>query len=159
FQAHGTGTQTGDPIEAEAISHAFFGPEARGGGEDNLLFVGGIKTVIGHTEGTAGLAGILAASLALQHGVIPPNMLFTQLNPSIEPFYRNLVVPLKPTPWPQVLDGQPRRASVNSFGFGGTNAHVILENFEPKEVASRPTASFAPFVFSAASERSLSATV
>lgn len=123
FQAHGTGTQAGDPVEAEAISKAFLGPEARISDKDEVLFVGDIKTVIGHTEGTAGLAGVLAASLALPHTVIPSNFLFTQLNPTVKPFYHNLAVLLKPPPWPSILASEPRRASVNSFGFGRTNTH------------------------------------
>ena len=77
FQAHGIGTQAGDPVEAEAISKAFFGPEVWINDEGEVLFVGDIKTVIGHIEGTVGLASVLAASLALQHAVIPPNFLFT----------------------------------------------------------------------------------
>ena len=70
FHAHGTGTQAGDPQEAEAISKAFFGHGAAG---DSKLYVGSIKTVIGHTEGTAGLASLIGASLAVQHGIIPPH--------------------------------------------------------------------------------------
>lgn len=112
FEAHGTGTTAGDPIEAEAISSAFF----PNGGADNLpspLFVGSVKTVIGHTEGTAGLAGVFKASLAIQNATIPPNLLFNRLNPHIEPFYDNLRIPMLPTPWPEVAGNSPRRVSVN----------------------------------------------
>ncbi|RYP25133.1 hypothetical protein DL765_000014 [Monosporascus sp. GIB2] len=161
FEAHGTGTLAGDPAEAEAISSAFF---PHGQGADNSpirhpLYVGSIKTVIGHTEGTAGLAGLLKASLALQNAMIPPNLLFNRLNPRIEPFYDNLRVPTSLMPWPAVARGSPRRVSVNSFGFGGTNAHAILESYTPlarhlQPAQPIPTA-FTPFVFSAASEASL----
>lgn len=119
----GTGTPAGDPQEAEAISQAFFAgqkcsrEEARGEGTPPL-FVGSIKTVIGHTESTAGIAGILKASLALQHGVIPPNFLLDnfKLSPQVEPFYQHLYIPKEAQPWPKVAYGQPRRVSVNSFG-------------------------------------------
>jgi hybrid polyketide synthase/nonribosomal peptide synthetase ACE1 len=110
FEAHGTGTPTGDPIEAEAISSVF----ALGRSDEDIpLYVGSIKTVVGHTEGTAGLAGILKASLALQHAIIPPNLLFENLNPSVTPFYRRLCIPTVASRWPSVPNGMPRRASVN----------------------------------------------
>src|SRR5690606_16671670 len=121
------------------------------------------KTIIGHLEGAAGLAGVLKASLALQHGVIPPNLHFKRLNPKIEPFYTHLRIPTQPTPWPAVEQGVPRRASVNSFGFGGTNAHAILENYDPHiEMANEVDSgnnTVTPLVFSSNSEKSLLATV
>jgi hybrid polyketide synthase/nonribosomal peptide synthetase ACE1 len=127
FEAHGTGTAAGDPKEAEAISKAFFHPgDDISSNHSDPLYVGSIKTVVGHTEGTAGLAGLLKASLAVQHGVIPPNLLFNKLHPDIEPFYTNLEIATAPKPWPVLANGTPRRASVNSFGFGGTNSHVSL---------------------------------
>ena len=158
FEAHGTGTPTGDPLEAEAVTSAFF-PEKSNfeASDDDMLYIGSIKTVIGHTEGTAGLAGVLKASLALQNRVIPPNMLFNQLNPSIKPFYGNLKILTKHQHWPALASGQPRRASVNSFGFGGTNAHAILESYEPAEpqVSQASAPCFAPFAFSASTDTSL----
>lgn len=136
FEAHGTGTLAGDPVEARAIRDAFFpeqDPEQQSlpPGGDVKLPVGSIKTVVGHLEGCAGLAGLLKASLAIQHRTIPPNMHFEELNPSIAPFYDRLHVPTSPMPWPEI-PGTPLRASVNSFGFGGTNAHAIIESYEPK---------------------------
>ena len=171
FECHGTGTQAGDPAEAQAIQDAFRNDhEPR---NKHALFCGSIKTVIGHLEGCAGLAGVIKASLAIQNKAIPPNMHFNQLNPKIEPFYSGLEVPTALVPWPETGDG-PRRASVNSFGFGGTNAHAILESYEPfstrvnqrlpaAEVANGGTGRLAsiekrlagPFVFSARSRRSL----
>lgn len=173
FEAHGTGTQAGDGVESRAIYDAFFD-------KDNdptrfpPLFCGSIKTVIGHTEGTAGLAGVLKVALAIQNKTIPPNMHFNELNPKIAPYYGSLQVPTKPLQWPKPSHGQDgrvavRRASVNSFGFGGTNAHAIVEGYEPdyhgSSVANKPsskvprtldtTANALPFVFSASSERSL----
>lgn len=130
FEAHGTGTPAGDPIEAEAIYRAFLSSGPSGGHEP--LYVGSIKTVTGHLEGAAGIAGLLKASLAVQHGIIPPNLHFENLNPKIEQYYDGMQVPTGSSrPWPALPDGRPRRASVNSFGFGGTNAHVILESYMP----------------------------
>ncbi|GFF37076.1 lovastatin nonaketide synthase [Aspergillus udagawae] len=166
FEAHGTGTPAGDPQEASAIYHAFFGnlQSQQHHGESEKLFVGSIKTVIGHTEGTAGLAGIIKASLCIQHGVIPPNLLFDQLNPQLEPFSASLKVPVQAIPWPALKPGVPRRVSVNSFGFGGTNAHAILESYEdsinatdkPAQLSPKaPIPVVLPFVFSASSVRAL----
>ncbi len=121
FEAHGTGTPAGDPVESEAISTAFFGPDTqfkrRPGGVK--LLVGSIKTVIGHTEGTAGLASLLKASLALQSAKVPPNLHFNRLSPSVKPHYQNLQIPTTLLDWPELPEGGVRRASVNSFGFGG----------------------------------------
>lgn len=118
--------------------------------------MGSIKTTLGHTEGTAGLAGLIKSSLAIQNATIPPNLLFDNLSSSVEPFYGNLQIAKAALPWPKV--NGPRRASVNSFGFGGTNAHVILEGFASTEainVDSSVRTPSIPFVFSAASETAL----
>ncbi|UKZ48067.1 putative Hybrid PKS-NRPS biosynthetic cluster [Trichoderma virens] len=127
FEAHGTGTPAGDPIEARAIHDAFFPSKTTDGGD--VMYVGSVKTVVGHLEGCAGIAGLIKASEAVRRGVIPPNMLFEKLNPGITPYYKNLKVPQQPVPWPETKDGALRRASVNSFGFGGTNAHAIIESY------------------------------
>jgi acyl transferase domain-containing protein/NAD(P)-dependent dehydrogenase (short-subunit alcohol dehydrogenase family)/SAM-dependent methyltransferase len=164
FEAHGTGTPVGDPLEAEAIHRAFFGDQAiQSVDEPETLHVGGIKTIIGHLEGAAGLAGLLKTSLAIQHKVIPPNMHLDQLNPKVVPFTKNLRIPQQPIAWPTVSDGAVRRASVNSFGFGGTNAHAILESYDVArdEIRPRPSMSLGvtPYVFSASSDSSLAALV
>ncbi|KAK2008309.1 beta-ketoacyl synthase domain-containing protein [Colletotrichum eremochloae] len=163
FEAHGTGTPAGDPQEAEAIAKAFFGRRERSP-QEAPLYVGSIKTVIGHTEGTAGVAGLIKASLAMQHRVIPPNMLFDKISPRVAPFYQNLHVPTKAQPWPKLAPGVPMRTSVNSFGFGGTNAHVILEAYPDSELGLRRThhrssaVPIWPIPISANSELSLRAT-
>ncbi|KAF4454157.1 putative polyketide synthase [Fusarium austroafricanum] len=153
FHAHGTGTPAGDPREAEAIHRAFYSS----GSKDDKLYVGSIKTVLGHTEGTAGLASLIGTSLAIQNKVIPPNMHFDTLNPKIAPFYGNLEVPTSALPWPETPQGQPRRASINSFGFGGSNAHAIIEAYEPQAAENTPGSLFSPLTFSASSEASLRA--
>jgi acyl transferase domain-containing protein len=89
FEAHGTGTPAGDPIEAEAIQPVFF-PNNTDYAADDKLLVGSIKTVIGHLEGSAGLAGVLKSLLAIQQGIVPPNLHFNHLNPKIKPFYKHL---------------------------------------------------------------------
>ncbi|TDZ13320.1 Polyketide synthase-nonribosomal peptide synthetase [Colletotrichum orbiculare MAFF 240422] len=162
FEAHGTGTPAGDPIEAEAIHSAFFGGSKEEEARSTPLLVGSIKTVCGHAEGAAGIAGVLKASLALKHAAIPPNLLLERLNPRIEPFAGKLRVPTSLVPWPPTKADEPRRASVNNFGFGGTNAHAILESY-----MSTPTTKpsslqhdldetvFSPICFSAATETSL----
>ncbi|KAM6478067.1 putative PKS-NRPS protein [Trichoderma sp. SZMC 28011] len=132
FEAHGTGTPAGDPIEARAIHDAFFPSKTADSGD--IMYVGSVKTVVGHLEGCAGIAGLIKASEAVRRGVIPPNMLFEKLNPGITPYVKNLKVPQQPIPWPETKDGAPRRASVNSFGFGGTNAHAIIESYEAGSV-------------------------
>ncbi|KUJ10079.1 hybrid PKS-NRPS PsoA [Mollisia scopiformis] len=156
FEAHGTGTPVGDPKEAEAISSTFFPTHDRQG----KLHVGSIKTVVGHMEGTAGLGSLLKASLAVQHGFIPPNLHFNRLNPAIEPFYDHLEVPTRLEPWPDLPAGAPRRASINSFGFGGANAHAIIESWdEPTPPSSSSSPCWGPFVLSAHSETALEATI
>ena len=122
FHAHGTGTQAGDPQESEAISTAFF---SNGSADGRKLYVGSIKTVIGHTEGTAGLAALIGTSLALQHNTIPPNLHFTKLNPKISQFYEHLEIPTVATAWPEPAPGGVKRASINSFG-KRTTSHYLL---------------------------------
>ncbi|KAG5765090.1 hypothetical protein H9Q72_006842 [Fusarium xylarioides] len=156
FHAHGTGTKAGDPKEAEAISRAFFGDDQP---RDEKLNVISIKTQIGHTEGTAGLASLLGTMMAMKNATVPPNMHFETLNPDIEPFYSNLEVPTSAKAWPNV-HGSVKRASINSFGFGGTNAHAILESYEPAlhspaaETTEAPRL-YTPLLFSANSEKAL----
>lgn len=103
----------------------------------------------------------MKALSAMKHGIIPPNMLLRELSPTVRPFYTHLQIPETALDWPDVEGGGPRRASVNSFGFGGTNAHAILEEFKQSELTasaiapSHQNTSFLPFLFAAASEKSL----
>jgi acyl transferase domain-containing protein/NAD(P)-dependent dehydrogenase (short-subunit alcohol dehydrogenase family)/acyl carrier protein len=123
---------------------------------------------VGHTEGTAGIAGILRASLALQHGIIPPNLHFRSMNPKIAARAPHLRVPTTTQAWPGLHKGVPRRASINSFGFGGTNVHVVMESFQhpvtsnclgfdDKEATGVPV--FTPFTFSGISQGALITTL
>ncbi|PWY79697.1 ketoacyl-synt-domain-containing protein [Aspergillus heteromorphus CBS 117.55] len=158
FEAHGTGTPAGDPIEAKAIYDAFFAGKT---GDERKLYVGSVKTAVGHLEGCAGLAGLVKASEAVRRGRIPPNMLFEKLNPDISPFYHRLQVPTAELPWPEMEGEQVRRASVNSFGFGGTNAHAILEAYENHQQQPRQDDATlkTPLVLSANSDVSLQAQI
>jgi acyl transferase domain-containing protein len=126
FEAHGTGTAAGDPIETRAIG-AVFSP-----GRDVPLYVGSIKTNIGHLEGASGLAGIIKATLGLEKGLIPPNMHFNNPNPKIDFENWKIAVPTGLVEW-NTPSGVARRASINSFGYGGSNAHVILEEYQQDE--------------------------
>lgn len=160
FEAHGTGTPAGDSVEAEAIYRAFSGGKADTDSGKAPLYVGSIKTVLGHTEGSAGIAGVIKASLAIQHGRVPPNLSFNNLSHRVEPFYKGVQILKSATAWPDAATRGPRRASVNSFGIGGTNAHAILESYDQSSspsVLSERGHTFTPFVFSAASEQSLRA--
>ncbi|KAK4183608.1 putative polyketide synthase [Podospora australis] len=129
FEAHGTGTQAGDPNEARAIEDAFFINKIESA---PTLFVGSVKTIIGHTEGAAGLAGLFKVVESMHHETVPPNLHFEKLSPRVAEFYTHLEVPTTGIPWPAVQPGQPKRGSVNSFGFGGTNSHAIVEQYLPQ---------------------------
>ncbi|KAK7921531.1 Beta-ketoacyl synthase [Apiospora marii] len=158
FEAHGTGTKAGDPQEASAIYQAFASGDRPAKANGQVLYVGSIKTVIGHTEGTAGLAGLLKASLSIQNATIPPNLLFNELNPAIDPYYGFLQIPTAPKRWPVLPPGVPRRASINSFGFGGTNAHAIIESYMPPTKQRDENATpdnVIPILLSASSEKAL----
>ncbi|KIW12217.1 hypothetical protein PV08_09493 [Exophiala spinifera] len=123
FEAHGPGTKAGDPVELEAISRTV----SKGRSERNKLIVGSVKSNIGHLESVAGLAGLIKSVYILETGIIPANLHFQTPNPSI-PFDKwKIMVPTKKMAWPAK---GPRRISVNSFGYGGTNAHAVLEDVE-----------------------------
>ena len=131
-EAHGSATPIGDPIEISALTRAFKLAKK------NVCAVGSVKTNIGHADAAAGAAGLLKTVLALQNKIIPPTLHFNQPNPQIDfansPFYVNS----EPVDWP--ANGGPRVAGVSSFGVGGTNAHVIVEEAmrQPSVVSARP---------------------
>ncbi|MFC6883236.1 MULTISPECIES: type I polyketide synthase [Actinomadura] len=125
-EAHGTGTRVGDPLEAQAMSEVF----GRGRDPERPLLIGSVKPNVGHLEAGAGMAGVIKTVLALGHREIPPNLNFTTPNPAIPWDTAGLRVVTKPTPWPGPDGGGPRRAGVSGYGYGGTIAHVILEEAE-----------------------------
>ncbi|MFG1304617.1 SDR family NAD(P)-dependent oxidoreductase [Xanthobacter autotrophicus] len=120
-EAHGTGTPLGDPIEVRALTRAY-GSGAR---RADKCGIGSVKTNVGHLESAAGITGLIKAALAVKHGVIPPSLNFETPNPEIDFPATPFRVVDQLTPWP--AEGHPRRAGVNSFGMGGTNVHMVLE--------------------------------
>lgn len=126
IEGHLTGTQAGDPIEASAIASVFqrVGPKAA---SKPPLYVGAVKTNIGHLEAASGVAQVIKTIMVLEKGVIPPNINFEKINPRIPIDRWGLKLPLKPTVFEAGSLGV-RRASVNSFGFGGTNSHLVLDD-------------------------------
>ncbi|KAF2871202.1 hypothetical protein BDV95DRAFT_443995, partial [Massariosphaeria phaeospora] len=121
FEAHGTGTPVGDPKEAAAIGSVF--REHRS--PSDPLYVGTLKPNIGHLEGASGIAALIKSILVVEKGIIPPNANIEKPKDPTLAEYFNLKLPLEPTPWPST---GIRRASINSFGFGGSNAHVVIQD-------------------------------
>jgi len=141
IEAHGTGTPVGDPIEANALGNII----GKDRSADNYCWVGSVKTNIGHLETVAGLAGLMKTALALKHRQIPPHLNFKNPNPKIPFDELRLRVPQTLEPWKN--GSGPRIAGVNSFGFGGTNAHAVLREAPPQErksPASQPASLLLP---------------
>ncbi|WP_432046136.1 SDR family NAD(P)-dependent oxidoreductase [Streptomyces asiaticus] len=126
-ETHGTGTPVGDPVEFTSLAQVY------GTGRDRCALAS-VKTNLGHLEPAAGVTGLIKAVLCLGRGHIPPNLHFTRWNPAIAAGGTRFFIPRELTPWP-VRTG-PRLAAVSSFGFSGTNAHVVLE--QPPAPAPRP---------------------
>ncbi|EDX86329.1 KR domain family [Synechococcus sp. PCC 7335] len=138
IEAHGTGTALGDPIEVNALKAVFDQPEKSGGEmppmEDWTCQLGSVKTNIGHLEAAAGMAGLIKVLLCLQHEEIPRHLHLEKLNPYIQLENTPLEIPTENKVWPS--GDRPRIAGVSSFGFGGTNAHVIVSE-APRPQPSR----------------------
>jgi len=150
IEAHGSATPLGDPIEAAAL-HQVFGA----GAGPHTCALGSVKSNIGHLDAAAGIAGLLKAVLAVEHGEIPPSLHFAAPNPQIDfaagPFYVSTGL----HPWP--AGRTPRRAGVSSFGLGGTNAHVILEEAPAREPDPDTARPWQLLVLSARTETALEA--
>jgi acyl transferase domain-containing protein/acyl carrier protein len=128
-ELHGTGTKVGDPIESNVIAE-FFGGE-RDKPQDKCI-IASVKANIGHLEAAAGVASVIKAVSSMQERVIAPHIGMKELNPEIKLGDLNIRIPEKLEPWPK--DGKLQTVGVNSFGFGGTNAHIILQEY-PREEA------------------------
>ncbi|MEL6223645.1 MAG: type I polyketide synthase [Cyanobacteria bacterium J06627_8] len=142
-EAHGTGTKLGDPIEAQALGAVL--AEGRSPGE--VCRIGSVKSNIGHTETAAGVAGLIKAALMIKHGELPPSLHCAQPNPDIDFDRLKLRVQTELTDWPELFSHEGheprlRYVGVNSFGFGGTNAHAVLSDCAAAE-AAESEASFA----------------
>lgn len=153
FEAHGTGTVAGDKAELETVTGSL---QAAGAGPRNSA-IGSVKTLIGHTKASAGIAGLIKVTLGLHHKVLPPHALVDDPNAVFEDATSPLYLTQKPLPWVPAPD-RARRAGVSSFGFGGTNFHVALEEYiDPNQDA--PTADLGidamPFALAADSREAL----
>jgi acyl transferase domain-containing protein/acyl carrier protein len=135
-EAHGTGTALGDPIEIEGLGRAFQADGARG----PWCAIGSVKTNLGHLEAAAGIASVVKVVLALEHGVLPPSLHLERPNPLIRFEDTPFRVNTRLSRW-EAEPGDPRRAGISSFGMGGTNAHLVVEEAPP---AAPPTGARQP---------------
>ena len=130
-EAHGTGTSLGDPIEVETLASVMAGDGSR----NHPLAIGSVKTNMGHLEGASGIAGLMKVVLALEHQAIPPSLHLNKKNSHIQWDKLPVFVPTRLEPW-EAREAN-RFAGVSSFGFSGTNAHVVLEQAPARQSSSR----------------------
>ena len=136
IEAHGTGTALGDPIELNSLGELFAqNLERKSNKQSSVCWVGSAKTNLGHLEAAAGMGGLIKTVLALQKETIPPLVNFQQLNPIINIDQTRLKIPTESIPWP--VSSQPRFAGISSFGFGGTNAHLVISDFTNSELRTQ----------------------
>ncbi|KAI1826121.1 reducing type I polyketide synthase 10 [Xylaria intraflava] len=119
-ECHGTGTRVGDATEVDAIAHVF-----QRTSQDPLL-IGSVKTNVGHSEAVSGISSIIKTTMAMERGLLPPTYGLKNINPKLKVKERNISIPTELTAWPD-SPLRPRRVGINSFGYGGANAHCILE--------------------------------
>ncbi len=149
LETHGTATRVGDPIEFEGLRRAF----AQYTDKKQFCAVGSVKANVGHLYEGSGVLGLIKAALTVQRGAIPPLANFHKPNSRIDLANGPIYIPTAYEPW--VADGGPRRCGVNSFGIGGTNCHVVVEEFRAPRRVGRPAAGPHLFTLSARSEASL----
>ncbi|WP_415949103.1 amino acid adenylation domain-containing protein [Streptomyces sp. KLOTTS4A1] len=149
LEAHGTGTELGDPVEIDGLHRAFGGVPA------GSCAIGSVKSQIGHLEGAAGIAGLTKVLLQLRHRGFAASLHAERLNPNIDWARSPFTVQREPAPWPAPPGGGPRRAGISSFGAGGAGAHVVLEEYVAPPVAAAGTAGPRLVVLSAHDEQRL----
>ncbi|RRD47245.1 type I polyketide synthase [Tessaracoccus sp. OH4464_COT-324] len=147
IELHGTGTLVGDAVEAGALGEVFAGERSA----ENPCAVGSVKTNIGHLESAAGIAGVIKTALMIHHGQMPASLHHHETSPQIDLLGQRLTVVDELTPWPESAAG--RVAGVSSFGFGGTNAHVVLRSAPPITVTHQPSMSGASLLVASARTR------
>jgi acyl transferase domain-containing protein/NAD(P)H-dependent flavin oxidoreductase YrpB (nitropropane dioxygenase family)/NAD(P)-dependent dehydrogenase (short-subunit alcohol dehydrogenase family) len=138
LEAHGTGTAVGDRTEAEALANFFSGK----GADRRAIALGSVKSMIGHSKCAAGFAGLIKATMAMRHSILPSTLGVTKPNAKAGSEESPLYVNSETRPWLQRLDGAPRRAGISAFGFGGTNFHVVAEEFHGMDGSEPEEASF-----------------
>ncbi|MCL1143290.1 type I polyketide synthase, partial [Shewanella gaetbuli] len=158
IEAHGTGTAAGDVAEFNGLKSVF----AEGDDTKQHIALGSVKSQIGHTKSTAGTAGVIKAALALHHKMLPPTINVSKPSPKLNiqdsPFYLNT----QTRPWLPRTDNTPRRAGISSFGFGGTNFHLVLEEYNQehaRDAKYRQRAVSQSLLFSAADKSALTNTL
>ncbi|MCW7538531.1 SDR family NAD(P)-dependent oxidoreductase [Aquabacterium sp. A7-Y] len=149
-EAHGTGTYLGDPVEMQALRSAYCDGVAR----SQPLCVGSVKTNLGHTEAVSGMAGLIKVVLAMRHGWIPAHLHVRQANEMLKLEQGGVEIALQGRPW-QVPPDRPRLAGVSSFGFSGSNTHIVLEEFTAPPAAAVAGPGLWPAVVSAKSRTAL----
>ena len=138
MEAHGTGTVVGDRTEAESLTTYF----RQKGAPDRTIALGSVKSMVGHTKCAAGFAGMIKAIMAMRHRALPPTLGVTKPNAKAGLDSSPMYVNTESRPWLKRPDGAPRRAGVSAFGFGGTNFHAVLEEFELPDGSAPEESSF-----------------